>query len=761
MVNLEALRFDPFLNPLILGPLALLLFLSVRRSYVRTTRRLSGARLFVLVLLRLCAFAAVLLCLARPVLVQQKELRERGLCFIAVDSSASMDLRDTAGGRTRWQTATDIISAQRRELGRLSSDFELQRYLFDSTPRRLEELPGEAAAVGRVANSPHTNAGGAAPIGPTGLSTDVAAMLEVLAAEAGGNPGASAILISDGRHNGPQDVISAALALQRAGVPLYCIGLGQEATPAAYKDIRIRELVVPDKAFVGSHMLLRVEVDSTLPSPAVVPLTVEIAGQKIHQSMLSLAPGANVPAAPVEITYVPEALGVHRVLATVGQVPDEVDTANNSRTAFFRVYRTKLGVWFVEGAIRKEFGAVRSVLETAPNIQLTALNAFNVRTSAARELLPWREEDWAQLRLVILGDLPAARFEPQALQALAKFVEDGGAVLMIGGVSNLGMGGWQNTPLAPVLPVILGRDDGVAEGPLPVKVSPLESAHGVLAIGDTPAQSAALWKLIPPLPVVDRVANTRPAAHVLLHAGDSPFLIVQEYGKGRAAVLTADSTWQWAVKAGQSETPKHFWRNLATWLTHSDYRDTDKAVFVDVERLQYRVGEEAAFHVVAHETEKTGAALKSARVVIAVSRFLEELEAPVWKEELGAGPGDYSKRLALGFPGNYRCRALALGADDKALDSDSVDFQVAAPDVEHDNPKANLSLLRRIAALSGGMYYDPAHAADAFQAVAKRQASFSKTVAEAAEAWNRPWLLAFFAGFLTLEWMLRKRWGLV
>jgi uncharacterized membrane protein len=56
---------------------------------------------------------------------------------------------------------------------------------------------------------------------------------------------------------------------------------------------------------------------------------------------------------------------------------------------------------------------------------------------------------------VILGDLPAARFEPQALRALAKFVEEGGAVLMIGGVSNLGAGGWQNTPLAPVLPVIL------------------------------------------------------------------------------------------------------------------------------------------------------------------------------------------------------------------------------------------------------------------------------------------------------------------
>ena len=56
------------------------------------------------------------------------------------------------------------------------------------------------------------------------------------------------------------------------------------------------------------------------------------------------------------------------------------------------------------------------------------------------------------------------------------------------------------------------------------------------------------------------------------------------------------------------------------------------------------------------------------------------------------------------------------------LASDSVDFQVAAPDLEHDNPKANLALLRRIAALTGGRYYDPEQAGEAFQALAKRQA---------------------------------------
>lgn len=90
-----------------------------------------------------------------------------------------------------------------------------------------------------------------------------------------------------------------------------------------------------------------------------------------------------------------------------------------------------------------------------------------------------------------------------------------------------------------------------------------------------------------------------------------------------------------------------------------------------------------------------------------------------------------------------------------------MDIQVISPDVEHDNPKANLSLLRRIATLSGGMYFDPEHAGEAFQALRRRQASYSKTVSDVTELWSQPWMLAVFFSVLTLEWMLRKRWGLV
>ncbi|MCY3023867.1 MAG: glutamine amidotransferase, partial [Planctomycetota bacterium] len=640
----------------------------------------------------------------------------------------------------------------------LESDYELHRYLFDSTARSTPLLPGEPSALKAAGETPALQAGDMAP---RGLTTDLAAMLEKLGTEGGGGSGAGAIIISDGRHNAAKDVVPAALALQRAGVPLYCIGVGQEATPAAYKDVRIRELVVPEKAFVGSHMVLRVEIGSTLPAPVTVPLTVEVAGKRIFESNISLPQGANVAAPAVEVPYVPEALGVHRVVAALGTVDGEADVSNNTRSAFFRVYRSKLGVWYVEGAIRKEFGAIRSALETAPNVQLKALNAFMVKTSTKEELLPGKPEDREQLRLAIIGDLPASRFDRAALQDLAKFVERGGAVLMLGGSSSFGAGGWQHSPLAPVLPVEMTANDGVHNGALRITVVPDEAAHPVLAIGDAPAQSAELWQSLPPLPGINRVANTRPAAHVLLRAGMDELLVVQEYGKGRSAVFTGDTTWQWALKANQGETQRRFWRNLAVWLTRSDYRDTEKVVFADAERLQYQAGEEVLLRAYAHETEKTGAVLKQASITIALTRFQGEAEVPVLKEEIGMGPGEYEKRVMPSLPGSYRFRVNAVAFGGRVIGTDSVDIQVTAPDVEHDNPKANLGLLRRIASLSGGMYCDPEHAAEAFQALLRRQAGYSRTVTDVRELWNQPWLLGVFIGLLTLEWALRKRWGLI
>src|SRR5258708_4718161 len=80
--------FEPSVPAWVLLALSILLIASVARSYGRTTRPIGTERKVVLGFLRAVAFLTVLLCLARPTQVTHGEIREKGLCFIAIDTSS-------------------------------------------------------------------------------------------------------------------------------------------------------------------------------------------------------------------------------------------------------------------------------------------------------------------------------------------------------------------------------------------------------------------------------------------------------------------------------------------------------------------------------------------------------------------------------------------------------------------------------------------------------------------------------------------------
>jgi hypothetical protein len=211
------------------------------------------------------------------------------------------------------------------------------------------------------------------------------------------------------------------------------------------------------------------------------------------------------------------------------------------------------------------------------------------------------------------------------------------------------------------------------------------------------------------------------------------------------------------VKAGQGDAHKRFWRNLVTWLTRSAYRDANQAVFVETERLQYLVGDEVMLNARVQETESTKG--KVAKAPVMASLEVEGGERKSW--ELGVGKGTFVERFAPKEAGSYTFEVQVLGPGGKALGRDEVRFQVDTLDVENDNPKANPRLLQRLAMQSGGIYFDKAHASEAFRHLLRRPAGYVKSVRETSVLWNHWSLFVLFVILLGTEWTLRKRWGLV
>ncbi|MEO5823776.1 MAG: VWA domain-containing protein, partial [Vicinamibacteraceae bacterium] len=118
-----------------------------------------------------------------------------------------------------------------------------------------------------------------------------------------------------------------------------------------------------------------------------------------------------------------------------------------------RVSENNLG----DGAVRVEAPATILLVNASgrPDNFSRALAAgkLRIRTIAA-SALPQNPADLLAFRAVILEDVPAGAAGPQALGALARWVDDlGGGLLVTGGQASFGVGGYFKSVLDPYLPV--------------------------------------------------------------------------------------------------------------------------------------------------------------------------------------------------------------------------------------------------------------------------------------------------------------------
>ncbi|OII23923.1 glutamine amidotransferase [Frigoribacterium sp. MCBA15_019] len=149
------------------------------------------------------------------------------------------------------------------------------------------------------------------------------------------------------------------------------------------------------------------------------------------------------------------------------------------------------------------------------------------------------------------------------VQELARWVEAGGALLMIGGY--LSFSGWQGragyarTEIADVLPVELLIGDDRVERPAGVVATVLDADHPALG------GAGIEW----PLLLGYNRTVVKPGAVELARLGDDPLVVVGEAGVGRTAVFTSDCSPHWAPPAFCEEWDGYakVFNGIVSWLT--------------------------------------------------------------------------------------------------------------------------------------------------------------------------------------------------
>jgi uncharacterized membrane protein len=614
-----------------------------------------------------------------------------------------------------------------------------------------------------------------APPGEDTMGTDIAAALRAAGAAA---PHAQAVvLITDGNDTSGQSVLSAAGALGR---PVHVVGIGSLSEP--HQARRNAELVAVEAPLTAiANHVVTVTAEARLTGLANTAADIRLA-QVDHTGAISSQPlwaSRDDQTLQADLTWTAQwpgedAAGPVAVLTvTVGALPGETDVADNAAELHVLVTRPTLRVLYVEGAVRPEYKFLYRHLSGDPNVELVSLlrvtaDRFWSRGAVAGQTLdhlPATAEEWALFDAVILGDAASDLWTAEQLQQLAAFVDGGGGLLLLGGQASLVSGGYDQTPLRPLLPVRLGSPSraSVAEAFVPRLTS---EGHGHAIFNGIAEQFTS--GALPELTGCAGVRGAKATAKVLavhptasIGGGPAVVLVVQSFGAGRTAVFTADTTWRWALPLrarGEAGPYERFWSQMVRWLAGFEGPDSDQVgVTARLDRTTSPAGREIDLRAVV----ATGQA-DPAGVEVGYELRRTDEDEPAATGRMRVVEGDvYTATLAPPAPGAYRLTVRATGSDGRALAEDALPLRIAEPMAETEHLARNDSVLRELADRTGGRYVELSAFPDLVDVLIARAPPAGLAAATVHSLTNFPAAMAVFIVALTAEWLLRRRWELI
>jgi hypothetical protein len=770
--------------------------------YSREGGRLSFLRGALLTILRIGIVALVLVLLLRPVLLAEFQGARSRPVVLLVDNSQSMKQQERlSGGRQRIDLVREVLGNESLAwLERLQERGPLQPFLLG---RRLTRPPLEEGGLGQRLTTVLT-----ADEGQTALADGIHDLL----ARSGTDLPAAIVVITDGRDNASKlSLEEAGRECREKGVPLHIWGVGSSEGGT----LELREVAMPSTVFVD-------EKPGTPDDVVEVPVRWRLRGLKEGTVVLTLNLGEQtvqreytVQPAEGGKAVVSWKVGEEARRQTVREGQDVHDTlvftpaksqeegrkfvariALRDRDDFRdRVERTvqvkngKVKVLYVESTPRREYKFLQPILDRDRRVLARfLLTEGDPRLAEAKpdpksgsmyldrfpENFPNpspRDPDRRPYDLLILGDVPPAVLGQDNGDAVKRFVEEGGGLVVIAG-RRFTPARYVDSRLARLLPVeFVAREFKVTPQTRTQPFKPVLTYDGqqspLLSLSDNGEDNLRLWRedlwkdregqFFFYYPVTGLKAGAtallvHPEEKVADGAGDRPMpLIAWHYGgRGEVLFLGIDETWRWRQDRGDKLTGR-FWGQVVQQLGLPHLLGASRRVQLALEGGEPTVGRPGAVKArlltdtYAPRTEPT---VPATLIYLGNQEGDAVSERPLQLRAIKGQPGEYRASLPNDAPGRYQFKV------DGAAGQSALEYRVELPP-HHELEPAGMAEddLRAMAAASEGRFYREEDLHTLPEKVEARQASF--TLRQEVLLWN-PLTLVLFVLLITAEWVLRK-----
>lgn len=730
----------------------------VAAGYPRRVKHLPVRWQQILLAIRILLVLLMGLWLMRPLVTRETDNKSGGVLYVVLDASRSMNTPDAAGGVSRRAEILQLLEEARPLLNDLKETVEV----------RFRDL-----ADGLVPADPED------PLAVVdGQMTAIGYGLNQLSEESKGEKVAAILFWSDGKQaasgNRNQDAIQEARLIGRKQRPIYTVPVGSSEVASTTLDVAVSELDVPHDVFVGNVVPIRVRVRtfgaegqelrirlyaedrSGIPSGKAGTMEA-IPGNIDNVTVFAHQPRGPVEDMIVNLQFVPDKkhLGEIKIAVVAEPLNGEVRLTNNRVETIVRVRSGGIRVAYFD-SLRAEFKWLKRVNRNN-RIQLDAKwlkGGDNIDKNTFDE--SWFDPSEQKYDAFIIGDVPAAAFGEERLKQMAACCDRGAGLMMIGGAHSFGPGGYNNTPLAQLLPIDMQESDQQLTAD--IQMIPARVALTILQIA-APDQNMAMWNALPPLTgaSVLRVKQGGAAQVLATSPTNMPLLVSQSTGRGRVLVFGGDTTWQWAMHEDWAvEAHQRFWRQLIYWVTKMDY-DGESPLWVNVEPRDLNPGRvaELSFGM----RDQNGLPLSGVNYQVNVQTPEGETEVVTPRTVDAHGAADYQDTL---LPGDYWVNVKNASTDGQGTLYASTRFLVNARDPELDNPAADPGLLREIAHVSGGDFLTSETMIERLEDwAANGLPSLDSKQSERINLWDNWFSLLLFVVLLVLEWFFRKKRGLV
>ncbi|MGA3138776.1 MAG: hypothetical protein ABSD09_07810 [Xanthobacteraceae bacterium] len=468
---------------------------------------------------RVFGLALVVLALANPSLTREDRDPLSSIAVVVVDKSPSQNF----GGR-----------AQQTEAARAA------------ITARLSRIPGLEVRVVEAGQSDGETDG-------TRLFTALGAAL----ADVPPDRIAGAIMITDGRvHDVPADASALGFA-----APVHALITGSKDE----RDRRVKLIAAPRFGIVGQTQTITYEVDDQGGGEPTATVTVRRDGDVLDSRSVRVG----VPQR-VEIA-IPHA-GQNLVEIEASSLSGELTAVNNRAVVAIDGVRDKLRVLLVSGEPNAGERTWRNLLKSDASVDLvhftilrppekqdgTPINELSLIAFPTRELF---QQKIGEFQLIIFdryarqGVLPMIYFDN-----IARYVRDGGAVLVAAGPDYASSTSLWRTPLDSILPA--EPDGTLTERGFRPKLTELGKRHPVTRDLEGSASEPPHWSQW------FRVVDTRnPTGTAVMQGPDNePLLLLSRQGEGRVALLLSDHIWLWARGFEGGGPHLDLMRRLSHWL---------------------------------------------------------------------------------------------------------------------------------------------------------------------------------------------------